>query len=440
MASLRNKRSIDLLPQVVRQCLARHLRPGQHVVVALSGGLDSLVLTRLLVMLCRAELELHLSAAYINHGLSPEAAAWGRHCEQYCAEWNIPLHSISVRVVREDGDGLEGAARRARYEALSRLNADWVVLAHHRDDQAETLLLNLLRGSGPVGAGAMVEQTGKFLRPLLSVSREQLRGYAEHYGLRWVQDGSNHDNSLRRNYLRNEILPRLNRCFPAVSENLARAAFRFRASSTLLADLAKQDLGSEERPSVASLQQLSTERATNLLFWYLRWHGVRVRNSDELEEFLRQLIVAAPDASPCMVVGDVEVRRYRDEVWVVPPLVEADSFILWRGERRLPWMGGEISIRQFEGGAVDRELLSRGRVSFRLRRGGERLKPGTDRQNRALKDWLRELGVPPWIRGRLPLMYCDDDLVWVPGVGVAAKYRNVAGNDGIELEFSGLTW
>ncbi|QDX81184.1 tRNA lysidine(34) synthetase TilS [Denitratisoma sp. DHT3] len=440
MASSRNKHSIDALPQVVSQCLARHLNPGQHLVVALSGGLDSVVLTHLLDMSRRTPHALRLSAVYINHGLSPDADAWRRHCEQCCADWDIPFQSIPVQVVRDGGDGLEGAARRARYEALSRIAADWVALAHHRDDQAETLLLNLLRGTGPVGAGAMVECTGKFLRPLLSVPREQLRQYAEHHGLRWVEDGSNRDNALRRNYLRNEILPRLDRHFSAASENLARAATRFRVSATLLAELAEQDLGDEKRLPVATLRRLSSDRAANLLFWYLRWHGVRVRKSEELSQFLRQLSVAAPDAEPCMMIGDVQVRRYRDAVWVVPPLSAADSVLLWQGEGRLPWMGGEISIRQGAGGLVSGELIGRGQVSFRLRRGGERFQPWAGRPSRPLKDWLRERGIPPWIRSRLPLMYCDEELIWVPGVGVAAKYRNIAGDSGIELEFSGLTW
>lgn len=440
MASSRNRPATDSLPQLVGQRLAPYLARGRRVTVAYSGGLDSTVLLHLLATLQREGAALSLCAVHVNHGLSPNAAGWQQHCEGFCRELDIPLLCVSVLVGQGSGEGLEGAARRARYEVLHGLPSDWIALAHHRDDQVETLLLNLLRGTGSVGAGAMAERTGKLLRPLLPVPRARLHDYAVHHGLRWVEDESNENNIFRRNYLRNEIIPRIVSHFPAASENLARAAQGFRAAAGLLENLARQDFGNGSRLSVDTLSQLSTDRAENLLYWYLRWQGARVRSRGELEEFIRQLVAATPDAAPCLRLGDFAIHRYRGEVWVVPEIAEAENALLWQGEYRLPWMGGEILIQRGPGGEIRQELLDKGRVSFRLRRGGERLQLGRTRKNRPLKDWLRESAIPPWIRERLPLMYCNEDLVWVPGVGVAAEYRNEGEDSGIGLEFSGLTW
>lgn len=440
MASSRNKPATDSLPRLVGQRLVPYLAQGRRVTVAYSGGLDSTVLLHLLTTLRREGADFSLGAVHVNHGLSPNAAGWQQHCERYCRELDIPLQCVSVLVGKGGGEGLEGAARRERHEILHGLISDWVALAHHRDDQAETLLLNLLRGTGWVGAGAMAECTGKLLRPLLTVSRARLYDYAIHHDLRWVEDESNENNAFRRNYLRNEIIPRIGSYFPAASENLARAARGFRAAAGLLEDLARQDIGDRSRLSVDTLSRLGAERAENLLYWYLRWHGARVRRRGELEEFIRQLVAATPDAAPCLRLGGFEIHRYRGEVWVVPEIAETENVLPWQGEHRLPWMGGEILIQHGPGGAVRQELLDKGRVSFRLRRGGERLQPGRTRKSRPLKDWLRESAIPPWIRGRLPLMYCNEDLVWVPGVGVAAGYLNEGEGSGIGLEFSGLTW
>lgn len=440
MASSRNKPATDSLLRLVGQRLALYLAKGQRVTVAYSGGLDSTVLLHLLATLQREKGDFSLCAVHVNHGLSSNAAKWQQHCGQWCNELSIPLRSVSVLVDRGSSEGLEAAARRARHEVLLGLASDWVALAHHRDDQAETLLLNLLRGTGWVGAGAMAERSGKFLRLLLKVPRASLHDYAAHHGLHWVEDESNKNNAFRRNYLRNEIIPRLGSYFPAASENLARAARRFRAAAGLLEDLAGQDMGGRTRLSVDTLSRLSAERAENLLYWYLRWHGARVRSRGELGEFIRQLAEATPDAAPLLRLGDFEIHRYRGEVWVVPGIADTANTVLWQGERRLLWMGGEIRIQRGTGGAIRQELLGRGQVSFRLRRGGERFQPGRARKSRPLKDWLRESAIPPWIRGRLPLMYCNEDLVWVPGVGVAAGYLNEGDGSGIGLEFSGLTW
>lgn len=307
MAASRNKPSVDL-PARVGKFLATHLTGSESLCVGLSGGCDSVVLLHILSQLGSAH---PLSAIHVHHGLSPNADYWASFCRDYCARLKTPLFIQHVDVELGQGDGLESAARRARYEVFAGMQADCLVLAQHRGDQAETVLFNLLRGAGVVGAAAMPtvrDYAGKaLLRPLLDVNRAEIEAYALSYQLEWIEDESNQDISFSRNYLRHQIFPALLERFPAAESSLAQAAANFSEAAVLLDELAEQDwclVKEGEAARLGSLRQLSTQRFKNLLRYRLRQLGWRMPAASRLDEYVRQLQTAGPDRHPELVLSE----------------------------------------------------------------------------------------------------------------------------------------
>ncbi len=300
MVDSRNKSSIDGVGQAVATCLANHASLGESVIVGFSGGLDSTVLLHATNSLVGGAC-LELSALHVHHGLSSNADAWADSCNKVCGELGIPIAVLRVTVPEKSGDGIEAAARRMRHKALLDQSADWILLAHHADDQAETVLHNLFRGTGVRGAGAMPECRGRVLRPLLGLGRSVLQEYARAHHLTWIEDESNADIRYTRNFLRHEIIPSIASRFPRVSEQLAAAAGRFSEADSLLDELALSDLGADrpEFPLPLTLfSRLSDARARNLLRAMLGWHEVQPPDERRLKEFVRQLRVAGKDRHP----------------------------------------------------------------------------------------------------------------------------------------------
>lgn len=296
----------------VAECVVRHVAPGHTLAVGLSGGLDSVVLLHAV-----RSRQLQATAVHVHHGLSGQADRWAGFCNDLCARWRIPLIVRRVQVERASPDGLEAAARRARHAAYAMVDADWILLAHHRRDQAETLLFNLLRGCGIRGAGGMREANGRLLRPLLAIDRDDIAEYARAHALEWVEDDSNEDVRHTRNYLRQRILPVLRQRFPAADERLASAAARFAEAADLLDELALLDLG--ELPArfpvpLELLRTLPEPRARNVLRFLLARHGVPIPGVERLNEALRQFLAAGPDRHPCVMFGQARLRRHRREV------------------------------------------------------------------------------------------------------------------------------
>jgi tRNA(Ile)-lysidine synthase len=307
MAVSKSSRSAKLLDSL-RAFLAERTKPADRICVGLSGGCDSVVLLHLL---SRLEIGSRLSAIHVHHGLSPNADAWTAFCQDFCRALGIVLVVEPVVVDSDSNLGLEAAARQARYAAFERCAADCLLLAHHRDDQAETMLFNLVRGTGVTGAAGMpVErQLGSFrlLRPLLGVARSDLLAYAAENELAWVDDESNDNPGFSRNFLRHEVMPVLESRFPAASACLAGAAGHFSEADRLLAELAEIDwqaCSDGDRLSLRALRQLSVERVKNLLRYRLRQLGWRVPAASRLNEFARQLLAAAPDKHPQLQLPD----------------------------------------------------------------------------------------------------------------------------------------
>ena len=314
MAASRN-RLPDSPAAAVAGFLEARLGPADVVCVGLSGGCDSVVLLHAAAALGLGE---RLIALHVNHGLSPRAGMWAEFCIAMCARIGVRLAVESVAVDHASGLGIEAAARNARYAAFSRCAANVLLLGHQRDDQAETLLFNLLRGSGIAGAAAIREERThgdlRILRPLLGLPRSAIEAYAVEHGLAWIHDESNDDTALARGFLRSEVFPLLARRFPGGDANLARAAGHFAEAAGLLDELAALDWASAADGAalrLAALRDLSPPRLANLLRYHLRQLGWQVPPALRLAEFCRQLQTAGPDRHPALVLPEGTMHAAR---------------------------------------------------------------------------------------------------------------------------------
>jgi tRNA(Ile)-lysidine synthase len=435
MAGSRKPRRSDLTKRV-RERLLQHVPPGARVTLALSGGVDSIAALDLLARLAATH-PFTLSCLHVDHGISPNAGRWARFARAAAGRYGVRCSVRAVSLAPHRGLGLEGAARAARYAAFARTAADFVVLAQHRDDQAETVLLQLVRGSGLPGLAAMPivrSQAARgaplLLRPLLDASRAEIEAYARERGLEWVEDESNADERRARNRLRRSVMPALRELNPEAAANLARSAAHLAEAEELAQALAQIDAcGATEdgRLSIAALLRLPRSRAKNVLRWALAAAGGRPPDSARLDELLRQLLTARKDGTVCVALEGVEVRRYRGAVWFVARRnrPRRDWRSRWDGRRTwpLPELGGVLRLKAAAGAGISRAALARGPVEARARAGGERFQPDARRPRRTLKRLFQEAGVPPWERERLPLVYCGGTLAFVPGIGVAAALQ-----------------
>lgn len=409
------------------ELLIPQISESSPVWLSLSGGLDSMVLLTLLV-----ESGLPFKAIHVNHQLSPNADQWAQHCRHWCEHFNVAL--ITERVtVDASGGGLEQAARDARYQAIAaHLEPGAQLLtAHHQDDQAETVLLRLMRGAGPSGLAAIRDrrwfQLGGagfwLIRPLLEFNRSALEHYAHTRNLRWVEDESNQDTRLDRNYVRTHILPRMRERWPQATERLAQTAQLCGRNQHLLDQLAQEDgrrvmaeAGQAVAPAMgwslplAGLTALSQERRDNLLrYWMAGWPLVPERL--QLDEIWRQVSGAADDAVVRIVIGAAEVRRYAGAVWLLPALVPppAHHQHIAPGQT-LPFGNAQVRLVAEPGGLA---LPPAGAFLLSARQGGERSRPAGRRHSQTLKKLLQAHGLAPWLRDQLPLLYQDEQLVAV---------------------------
>lgn len=378
--------------------------------VAYSGGLDSTVLLHRLA----AEYRRRLHAVHIHHGLQAAADDWVRHCRANCRALRVPLTVVKVKVDAGHAEGPEAAAREARYAAFKALmrKGDVLLTAHHQDDQAETVLLRLLRGAGLAGLSAMAEDRpfgpGRLWRPVLNIPRAQLLAYAHSQALRWIEDPHNQSERYARSYLRAEVLPRLARHWPQAAASLARTARLAGEAQEVLDERAAEDLAAVSVPggalSRAGLQALSTPRRNNLLRHWLSQQGWQAPSAETLARVQGEVLEARADAQPVLNGGDYEFRRYRDQLFVMAPLPPPP------GPGELAWTRGTLRLPAGCGALKSRKPLPKGlRVCFG--RTGASLRLGA--HSRSLKNLFQEAGVPPWVRVRMPLIYREGRLVAV---------------------------
>ncbi|WP_238524359.1 tRNA lysidine(34) synthetase TilS [Methylotenera mobilis] len=418
-----------------------------RLLLALSGGLDSAVLLHLLAGL-RSSLGFELYALHVHHGLSPNADAWAAWCEQQCQLLQVPISISRVKVNQASGLGIEAAARLLRYQALfdarQALEADFVVTAHHQDDQAETLLLQLFRGSGVKGLSSMaaVDHTRSLMRPLLGVSRQSLHAYAIQHALTWCDDESNDNTRYERNFIRHDVMPILQERYPSVQSVIARTASHLAEASTLLEQLAEIDaqvLVANDSLCLQGLALLSQARAKNLLRWWLAQHKLVMPTSEHLGEMLQQLLNARADAELSIQIQHYTLRRYQQRAYLCVVQVCEPFDLVWNGEATLMMPdGGLLTFKQVQGAGL---ALKFGMTRLRItnRSGGERFKPDAARPTRTLKHLLQAANIPPWQRDHLPLIYWQDSLACVPGVGIAHELKAAGGEPGIAVTWQPAT-
>ena len=430
-------------PEILRAKLAeleeKAAAPLRYV-IAFSGGLDS---TALAHALSHAETGVPVLAIHIDHGLHEDSQRWSDHCEEFAASLGIEYRSRKVVVQLESGKGPEASAREARYTALhAELGQDdWLLSAHHREDQAETLLLNLMRGSGPAGIAGIgaIRRFGPgwLARPLLHTDQASLRKYADENGLDWIEDPSNTDRRFDRNFLRHDILPRLQSRWPDIAARLQRSATHAGEAATLLADLAAIDLealgGHPERLPVDSLLALTPGRQRNLLRHSLRLLGLSTPTALQLERILGEVLPAREDAQPHVSWPGASVRRYRNGLYLLPELLASAPLATSIETESVP-LGTGLGVLHFESGAargLSAELFERG-LRLDIRKGGEEIQPSGQGHTRKLKKLLQEEGVVPWMRDRLPLVYSGERLVAVADLWIAA---DAVGEPGVAVRW-----
>jgi tRNA(Ile)-lysidine synthase len=419
--------------------------PPERYVIALSGGLDSTALARALSD-SRQQHGKSLAAVHVDHQLHPDSAKWAKHCEEVAKQFGIEFLTDVVHVDVKSGKGPEAAARDARYSALHQHveAGDWLLSAHHQDDQAETLLLNLLRGSGPSGVAAMrpIREFGDgwLARPLLEVSRDELVNYASDEALNWIEDPSNHEREFDRNFLRGDVLPLLRSRWPHAHAKLARSATLARDAASLLSELADIDIeamdAANNRLPVSGVLALSPSRRRNLLRRAIQNAHLPAPAASHLQEILQQLLPAREDAEPLVKWPGAEARRYRDTLYLLPSAVVANFESGQEFGSEGIWIGpglGELTLVSGDGPGLSEEAIAAG-LSVRQRRGGEEIKPVGQTHTRKLKKLLQEEGVVPWLRDQLPLVFSGDHLVAVADLWIA---DSAAAENGRQIRWLG---
>lgn len=410
-------------------------KPNPKLLLAFSGGLDSTALLHLLVETNKT-LPFQLHAQHVHHGLSKNADTWATFCKDTCVNLNIPITTCKVKINKNSGLGLEATAREARYKALLESEADFICLAHHQDDQAETLLLQLARGAGVKGLAGMGSMNNKLLRPLLDVSRSALEVYAKQHNLAWIEDESNLDPKFDRNFMRHEILPKLERQYPAIKQTISRAAQHMSEADVLLDELAEIDvkecLLNSQQLQLAPLAKLSGARVNNALRWWLLQNNCDAPSAAQLQQISQQLFHAKSDANvKIKLSASLILRRFQGSAYLLKNVQEGDAEYQ-RSAFSLPWQGEKTIILPDQsrlffseklGEGIAMRHVENGQLNIRYRRGGETLKPEENRPNRSLKSLFQTSQVPPWQRERLPLLFLNDELAMLPNVAVAATLK-----------------
>ncbi|OGT21840.1 MAG: tRNA lysidine(34) synthetase TilS [Gammaproteobacteria bacterium RIFCSPHIGHO2_02_FULL_42_13] len=394
--------------------------------IAYSGGVDSHVLLHAVCEWRKQYLNRTIHAVHVHHGLQADADKWVTHCDQVCQALQVGCTILYVDIEKTAKQSMEAEARKARYNALATLMqaGDVLLTAQHQDDQAETCLLQFLRGAGARGLAAMPQimpfSRGYLVRPLISISKQEILDYAKEHQLRWVEDSTNLDEQFTRNFLRARIMPLLKSRWPNVPETIARVAAHSAETKNLLEDLAQTDLQqvkSEYGLSVQRLRALSCARQKNLLRYWFYQQDYLLPSTIKLQHIINDVVMAREDATPCVQWSDVEVRRFGDDLYVMPVRDRHDVSVeySWDGVEPLHVKTGVLICQG-----------ARRNMTVRFRRGGEvcrlRGRTGTHELKKLFQEWQ----VPPWERDRVPLIFVDGQLAAIVGCAVCEGYEELS--------------
>jgi tRNA(Ile)-lysidine synthase len=413
--------------------LAALLPANPPACVALSGGLDSVALLAALAG------RKPLRAIHVNHGLHPNAKRWSAHCRALCASLKVPLTVLDTKVVRKRGESLEAEARKARYALFARhlRPGEALLTAHHEDDQLETVLLQLLRGAGVAGLAGMPEcapfASGWLVRPLLSRTRAELEAWLRARGLEWIEDDTNADERLDRNYLRRQVLPLVRARWPGAASTVARSARHAAEAKGLLDSLGRADVEAAADGAALAVTRLRTldaaRRRNALRFWIVR-SGHKLPDSARLAQIAGPLLEARADANPQVQWNGTLVRRQGGHLTVgiaSEQLAPCEASWSWRANADLALAsGGSLRLRPDPHGRLDLDALPE-TLTIRTRRGGERLRPRVEGRTRALKALLQEEKIPVHARSELPLVFAAERLIAVADLWLDASVQASAG-------------
>jgi len=446
---VKSKKLIDnqeVLINAIRQSYHKSLvgcKP-KIINIALSGGCDSMVLLHALNEL-RDELNFTIKAIHIHHDISPNADKWQSFCGSECEKFNAIFSVKKINIQTERHLGVEGAARKLRYEALNELRDGMLATAHHQNDQAETLFLQLIRGSGLKGLASMphYDERRDIWKPLLNVNRETIVGYAKLNHISFVDDESNLDTRFDRNFLRQEIFPLLSDRFPHLVKTLARSVENIAEGLNLTEAVAKEDAKSFfsedlSRLSMSIVKELPKDRIINLIRWWLDKNYLKMPSKKTTDELYEQIIKIKKDNSLSIKISEkITVREFQGDLW----LVEVDSIfepyeIIWRGEDKilLPDQS-QLLFHRVKGAGFSLTKLGVNVLRIQSRQGGERFKPNLNQPSRTLKYLLQKSKIPPWQRNQIPLIFSEDQLVAVPNFGIHYEFQAEPDIIGIFVEW-----
>ena len=419
-----------------------------RLVIGYSGGVDSHVLLKAVADLHYSFTKLELVAMHINHGLSQHAKRWEAHCQQVCDVFGITLYIKRVKLNVKKGESLEAVARDSRYNEFAKFIKpnDYLLVAHHIDDQAETCLLQFLRGSGPKGLASMAARMnfadGFLLRPLLNVNRRQILAFAKEEGLKWIEDESNRQERFTRNFLRNTVMPLLQKKWPNVAKTIMRVSLHSAEADQLLQECAANDLKrvtaqkNNKLLDIEKLKNLSLMRQKNILRYWIQEQGFLLPSTTKLHQVFNEVIDAAEDASPCVHWGNVEIRRYQNKLYA---LHSAEKFnmhieIPWdlKSDLKLP-VGILCAKKSVGNGLLNSKFSSSAVVRFRV--GGEVCRLPKRKCTHKLKKLFQQWNIPPWERERIPLVFVDGKLAVIVGYSVSDEFATDANEPGIAIEF-----
>ncbi|MAD77273.1 MAG: tRNA lysidine(34) synthetase TilS [Rheinheimera sp.] len=397
------------------------------VVLALSGGLDSMVL---LDLLCQARKQhvFQLQAVYVNHGLSADAQGWSEHCQRACIARDVEFFSRQINIERSAN--IEAAAREGRYQALASFvdsATTILVTGHHADDQLETLILALKRGAGAAGLSGMAEQrpfaAGSLLRPLLSSTRQQIQHYATTHQLQWVEDSSNQDNRFDRNYIRNVVAPLLTGRWPAFADTARRSMQHLAQQQQLLDDYTEQALllcADGRRLNLEALtQQVPAQQDLVIRRWLARY---KLNPSSQWLQTLRQQVInARQDAMPQLVLGQCLLRRYQRQLYLEyhTTLATPESGLLWTMQNNLNLPAGLGELAVYQTPLAGRQAMQQCEVTIVFGQLSLPFKPADQPHHKPLKQWFKRWQLPPWQREQVPLLLHNGALVAVAGYASA---------------------
>lgn len=417
--------------------------------IAYSGGVDSHVLLHALVSLEQEILATSLCAYHINHHLHERSNEWAQHCEAVCNDLSVKYEVIDVEAYPEKGESPEAKARLVRYRALEAVlkHGDLLLTAHHQDDQAETLLLQLFRGSGPKGLAAMPAHAhfgpAAIARPLLQFSRDEIHHYASTHELNWVDDPGNQTHRYDRNFLRHNVMPIIKNRWPSVAKTLSRSAAHCADATRILEEDARCQMKRLKGTapgslSVTALRALALPRRAIVLRYWLHSQGFRVPNMARFSSIDKSVILAHRDSSPVVSWPGCEVRRYRDNLYAINPLAIHDA------GKRYPWKItdvlrieglGVLEAESAIGNGLGGECLQSKDLTVRFRQGGERCRPAGRAHAHSLKKLFQEYAIPPWERERVPLIYLGEKLIAVAGILVCDGFQTLENETGHVLRW-----